>query len=102
VEHVDYSVLLNLPQTDIRSELTVSSDAFSVYIENTGPAVAFCVQLDIMHNGRILAPVFWDDNMLLLLPGEKRVIRAVPYDTSLLNDSTVSLSVNCINGGKEA
>ncbi|MGM0462218.1 MAG: glycosyl hydrolase 2 galactose-binding domain-containing protein [Fibrobacterota bacterium] len=102
VEHVDYSALLNLPQTDITSELMSSSEAFTVHIENTGPAVAFCVQLDIMHNGRILAPVFWDDNMILLLPGEKRVIRAVPYDTSLLNDSHVSLSVNCINAGREA
>lgn len=45
-------------------------------IENTGAALAFLVQLDVLagEDGPSIAPAYWSDNYFSLLPGERREV----------------------------
>ena len=47
-----------------------------VTVENSGSGLAFLVRLRLLKgkNGAEVLPVFWDDNYISLLPGEKREI----------------------------
>jgi exo-1,4-beta-D-glucosaminidase len=48
-----------------------------VVLENTGKTVAFFIRLQLMKGaGEELLPVYWEDNYLSLLPGEKREVVA--------------------------
>ena len=51
---------------------------FRVTVENTGKSVAFLTRLRLVkgtEQAEIL-PVFWEDNYISLLPGEKREVTA--------------------------
>ncbi len=49
-----------------------------VALENTGAVPAFMIELMVVNKdtGEAVTPVFWDDNYLTLLPGEKATVRA--------------------------
>ena len=73
----------DLPKATVRTSLhpAVSSEhdvAFRVSVENTGKSVAFLTRLRLVkgtEQAEIL-PVFWEDNYISLLPGEKREVTA--------------------------
>jgi exo-1,4-beta-D-glucosaminidase len=77
----DFSALQDLPKATLRATLhslagTEHDAAFQVDVENTGKSVAFLTRLRLV-KGRDRAeilPVFWDDNYISLLPGEKREV----------------------------
>lgn len=50
--------------------------AAHVTVENTGSALAFLVRLRLLkaQDGAEVLPVFFDDNYISLLPGEKREV----------------------------
>lgn len=79
-DFADFHALQDLPKATVTSSMQVSgagSDtAAKVHVENTGSGLAFLVRLRLLKgsNGREVLPVFWDDNYLCLLPGEKRDI----------------------------
>ena len=77
----DFSPLQTLPKVNVKASLTAiaGSDrdaAFQVAIENTGKSVAFLTRLRLVksHEQVEILPVFWDDNYISLLPGEKREV----------------------------
>jgi len=49
-----------------------------VSLRNPSAQLAFAVELELYRAGteELVAPVFWDDNFITLLPGEERVLRA--------------------------
>jgi len=57
---------------------TADGQQLEVTLHNGGDHLAFFVELEIVgaKSGRLAAPVFWDDNYVSLLPGERRTIRA--------------------------
>jgi len=77
----DFSTLQDLPKATVIVELrhTVGAEhdaAFHVNVENTGKSVAFLTRLRLLkgkEQSEIL-PVFWSDNYISLLPGEKREV----------------------------
>ncbi len=80
--HADLTELAELPRTTLeiskRFEDTGAEGIAFVEVENTGSALAFQVRLKVLDpaSGEEILPVFWDDNYIALLPGEKREIRA--------------------------
>ena len=86
----DFSALKNLPgaqvQAKIRFEDMEKEQTATVDLENTSGRIAFFIALDIVRKktGGSVLPVFWEDNYLSLLPGEKRTIRA-RYEIRSLN-----------------
>jgi exo-1,4-beta-D-glucosaminidase len=75
----DFSTLQDLPKATVRATFRAAAgnehDAtFHVVIENTGKSVAFLTRLRLVkgkEKSEIL-PVYWSDNYISLLPGEKR------------------------------
>src|SRR5438128_3654569 len=77
----DFSTLQNLPKATLRTTLhpAVGSEhdaAFSVSLENASNSVAFLTRLRIVKGKEQteVLPVFWSDNYISLLPGEKRKV----------------------------
>ena len=77
----DFSALQDLPKATVRATLhrAVGSEhdaAFRVSVENTGKSVAFLTRLRLVKGKEQteILPVFWEDNYISLLPGEKREV----------------------------
>ena len=50
--------------------------AFHAFVENTGKGVAFLTRLRLVKgkDSTEILPIFWDDNYISLLPGERREV----------------------------
>jgi len=79
-EYADFLALQDLPKATVNASMTVSDagqeTAAHITIENTGSSLAFLVRLRLLKSadGPEVLPVFFDDNYISLLPGEKREI----------------------------
>ncbi|CAK0762280.1 exo-1,4-beta-D-glucosaminidase [Gammaproteobacteria bacterium] len=77
----DLSTLSHLPPATIQSEARFSDSkggqTVEVTLQNVGSNIAFFIELAVVEekSGHWVAPIYWDDNYLSLLPGETRVIR---------------------------
>jgi exo-1,4-beta-D-glucosaminidase len=99
-EKADFTDLDKLPKT----EVNVSASAIkkegnkymvSVTIENPGKDLAFAVNPKILKKISMdpVLPVFWDDNYISLLPGEKRTLN-VEFDSKNLGGEEPVLKVD--------
>jgi len=72
--------------------------AANIVLENTGTGIAFLVRLRLLKakDGPEVLPVFWEDNYLSLLPGEKREV-AVRVRKSDLGNAKPVLAVDGYN-----
>ena len=84
----DLTGLEKLPPVGLKVESRFisrpESKDFEVTLENPSRTPAFMIELMVIRKdgGQALTPVFWDDNYLTLLPGEKRTVRvSLPNDT---------------------
>ena len=86
----DFSSLQDLPKATVRTTLhpAVGSEhdaAFRVSVENKGKSVAFLTRLRLVKGKEQteILPVFWEDNYISLLPGEKREVTVSVRKTNL-------------------
>ncbi len=76
----DFTALQNLPKASVKASMKSreSGDELSaqIVVENTGTSVAFLTRLRLLKakDGPEILPVFWEDNYMSLLPGEKREV----------------------------
>ncbi len=79
-EYADFDALQNLPKATVKASMDFSDadpePTAHVTIENPGSGLAFLVRLRLLKGkgGAEILPVFWEDNYICLLPGEKREI----------------------------
>ncbi len=72
--------LQNLPKASVKVSMKAKDSgdewAAHVVVENTGTSITFLTRLRLLKakDGPEILPVFWEDNYLSLLPGEKREI----------------------------
>jgi exo-1,4-beta-D-glucosaminidase len=80
--YADLTGLNTLPQVRVTVQTKVSQQGSErivrAVVKNPGPHLAFMVHLRATNSksGEDVAPVFWSDNYLSLLPGEKREVTA--------------------------
>ncbi|MFZ4547817.1 MAG: glycosyl hydrolase 2 galactose-binding domain-containing protein [Bacteroidales bacterium] len=80
----DFSGLNSLPQTEISASVkttgTPGGMELSAMLENGGDKIAFFINLSLLdESGKQIFPIFWNDNYISLLPGEKReLICSIP------------------------
>ena len=82
--HGDLTELASLPRVELSEKHHYGAEPGSgrryveVELSNPGKLLAFSVELELYRAGtkELLVPVFWDDNFITLLPGEKRILRA--------------------------
>jgi exo-1,4-beta-D-glucosaminidase len=76
----DLTGLEELPKASVKASMKLqemnSESVAHVTVENSGTALAFLVRLRLLkgRDGAEVLPIFFDDNYLSLLPGEKREI----------------------------
>jgi exo-1,4-beta-D-glucosaminidase len=99
-EKADFTDLDKLPKTEVSvSASAIKKDGnkytVSVAIENPGKDLAFAVNPKILKKTSMepVLPVFWDDNYISLLPGEKRTIN-VNFDSKDLGGEEPVLKVD--------
>jgi exo-1,4-beta-D-glucosaminidase len=99
-EKADFTGLDKLPLANINVSASSiqkeeSKCRFTVTIENTGTGLAFAINPRILKltSGEPVLPVFWEDNYISLLPGEKRVL-SVEFDIKNLNGDKPLLKVD--------
>src|SRR5580704_6100035 len=79
-EYADFLALQDLPKATVNASMTISDagqeTAAHITIENTGSGLAFLVRLRLLKGkgGPEVLPVFFDDNYISILPGEKREV----------------------------
>jgi exo-1,4-beta-D-glucosaminidase len=101
-DFADFTALQDLPKANVKASISVSPEgeevAARIALENPGTGLAFLVRLRLLKgkDGPEILPVFWEDNYLCLLPGEKRevVVRVRKRD---LGDSQPVLAVDGFN-----
>ncbi len=79
--YADLTGLNSLPSTQLTVRSSVAQDGkdrvVHAFVENPGSSLAFMVHVRIANaDGSDLVPIFWDDNYVSLLPGEKRELTA--------------------------
>jgi exo-1,4-beta-D-glucosaminidase len=78
--YADLAGLADLPKAAVKATMRVqeagNESVAHVTVENPGTGLAFLVRLRLLKgkNGAEVLPVFFDDNYLSLLPGEKREV----------------------------
>lgn len=98
----DYTGLKNLPATTLTVHHTTTkadgSTKQKITITNTGKSVAFFVHLRLLKEkgGDDILPAIYDDNYLLLAPGETRTIEC-SYEDRYAGDKTPYLLVSSWN-----
>ena len=81
-QYSDLRLLESLPKVELdimhTFEKAGNESSITVTLENNGNTIAFLVNLKLIEKGgaEVLLPVFWEDNFISLLPGEKRTVRA--------------------------
>jgi exo-1,4-beta-D-glucosaminidase len=79
-EYADFAALQALPKATVNVSMSVTDagdeTAARITVENTGSSVAFLVRLRLLKgkDAPEVLPVFFDDNYISLLPGEKREV----------------------------
>jgi exo-1,4-beta-D-glucosaminidase len=98
-DYGDLRALNNLPKVrlSVRStqERQGESGSMRVALENPEKALAFMVRVRLTRGkgGEDVAPVFWNDNYVSLLPGEKRELTA-NYDVSAVGGAEPVVEVD--------
>lgn len=97
-EFADLSGLAALPPAAVdcqeRRDFTAGRAEIAATLTNTSTAPAFMIELMIVkeRSRDAVAPVFWDDNYLTLLPGETRTVR-VRFDPAHLGGEKAVLKI---------
>ena len=79
-QYADFDALQSLPAASVKASMEFSESGAEptahVTVENTGTGLAFLVRLRLLKgkDGAEILPVFWEDNYISLLPGEKREV----------------------------
>ena len=80
-EFADLTALQGLPLVQVKEKHSFKKDGLgqviTVELENPTPNLAFQVELNVYKDGtdEVVLPIFWDDNYVTLLPGEKRKVQ---------------------------
>lgn len=86
----DRRALLQLPEARVVGQMMKSNNGkFTIDLANSGGVAAFFVRMKVVRalDGEIVTPVFFDDNYIVLLPGERK---SIIVDTSMLTEENKS------------
>ncbi len=94
-DYADFTALNGLPPVKLRvkDKFDASGPTYkvTVEIENPSKGLAFMIELNVLRqdSDELVLPIFWDDNYVTLLPGEKRKISGAFYADDLRGEKPV-------------
>jgi exo-1,4-beta-D-glucosaminidase len=82
LRHEDLTVLTNLPPAKVQASAEIENRPRNrkviVHLENTSAVLAFQVRAAVRTtSGGLIAPVFWSDNWVEIIPGESTMLTAL-------------------------
>ncbi|TDB61779.1 glycosyl hydrolase 2 galactose-binding domain-containing protein [Arundinibacter roseus] len=100
----DFSSLNNLPMASVEtsSKITKTSEGLEVTVTLTNPTdrLAFFIELEVQdkNTGQAITPVFWSDNYVSLLPGERKTLTV---RTKANPNVLPQIKMRSVNGGSK-
>jgi len=93
--YADFTALQQLPPAEVKATVRFGSGTATVSLQNPSKSLAFLVHLAVRKGpgGEEVLPVLWEDNYVVLLPGETRAI-AARYAPRDLGGATPVVSVD--------
>ena len=91
-QFADLTLLQQLPDVKLQTSQKISKKEDNTFVEvmisNPTEHLAFMINLDMkkMKSGESVLPVFWNDNYITLLPGEKRTVTGYCHTKDLKGD----------------
>ncbi|MDT7828819.1 glycoside hydrolase family 2 TIM barrel-domain containing protein [Pricia sp. S334] len=88
-QYADLNLLNTLSKVNVEVVCNLEEDgdavAISATLKNNGTVIAFLINLHVIEKetGEAILPIFWEDNFISLLPGEKRTLRATFTSTAV-------------------
>ncbi|SDE99294.1 exo-1,4-beta-D-glucosaminidase [Pricia antarctica] len=104
--YADLNLLNTLPKVDLEVSYNVEKDVeeqtMTAIVKNTGEAIAFLINLKVIEKdtGEIILPIFWEDNFISLLPGERRTLRTTFAGSAAAELKVEGWNLNTINYAK--
>jgi exo-1,4-beta-D-glucosaminidase len=86
----EWTAITELPEARIVGQMMKSSNGkFTIDLANSSTVAAIFVRMKVIRttDREIVTPVFFDDNYIVLLPGEKK---SIIVDTSMLTEENKS------------
>jgi exo-1,4-beta-D-glucosaminidase len=93
--YADFTALQQLPPAEVAATVRFESGRASVTLQNPSKGLAFLVHLAVRKGagGEEVLPVLWEDNYVVLLPGETRAL-AAQYAPKDLGSATPVVTVD--------
>jgi exo-1,4-beta-D-glucosaminidase len=94
-DFADYTALRNLPKTTVKVDTQFQKQGdiltIKVKLKNSSNSIAFFINTELKgkKSGKLILPVFWNDNYISLLPGEERELQTVTSESDLKGDEPV-------------
>lgn len=98
IEYADLTGINTMPPADLRFDYQIAREGSDLLIrvdlENNSDVIAFFTEAKAYDNrtGKTIVPVFWDDNYVSLLPGERRQLTA-KISSSLADRRNIAVDV---------
>ncbi len=102
-QYADLRSLNTLPKVDLEVTSNLEKDGeeqiMTAILKNTGDTIAFLINLKVIEKdtGEIILPIFWEDNFISLLPGEKRTLRTTFKSAAVSELKVEGWNLNMIN-----
>lgn len=102
-KYANLKLLDSLPKVDLAIDSHYKKEreeqSISTEVENTGDTIAFLINLNIVEKGtdEVILPIFWEDNFISLLPGEKRNLQATFKSAAIPELKVDGWNLNKIN-----
>jgi exo-1,4-beta-D-glucosaminidase len=93
--YADFTALQQLPPAEVKATARFETGKASVTLQNPSPSLAFLVHLAVRKGpgGEEVLPVLWEDNYVVLLPGETLAL-AARYAPKDLGSATPVVTVD--------
>lgn len=90
-ERASLEFVSSLAKAEVVWSSKATEEGMEIILENTSDVISYQNILNIIsQDGKILSPVFWDDNFLTLLPKEKKRVRC-RFEGGLKDGMSISL-----------
>lgn len=105
-QYADLRLLNTLPKVSLNvaydHQKQGQDQIMTAILENKGKTIAFLINLKLIEKdtGELILPVFWEDNFISLLPGEKRTLRTTYKNSSVPDLKVDGWNLNHINYAK--
>lgn len=96
-DYSNFTELASMPKSELKINISKqgkdTNSSITVEIENPASSIAFFTQYLLKDAaGEIVYPVYWDDNYISILPGEKKTLKC-SFDEKALKSKIVNLKV---------